>query len=211
MAWSTQYAIIWEKIADGGDITSQALIKHTQELSRIYNILSVDLAPVYHVHSASQVDGVSDLIVADSTDNAIVRFAGTPGALQNSLMTIDDNGSPNIPAGQKYNIGGVPRMIPVAFCMSYPVTDEESMKFFVQEPCTATYIQVAMKTAPSQAITIKLYKNSAVELASFTATDSGQINDMVDADLVAGDILYVKIYGSAYGAAGVNVQVRLVR
>jgi hypothetical protein len=42
---------------------------------------------------------------ASSTDNAVSRFDGVGGkTLQNSLTTIDDNGSVNIPTGQKYKI-----------------------------------------------------------------------------------------------------------
>lgn len=41
------------------------------------------------------------------TDNAIVRMDGGTGAvIQTSNATIDDNGSINIPAGQKFKIGG---------------------------------------------------------------------------------------------------------
>lgn len=42
-----------------------------------------------------------------STDNAVVRFDSTTGKLgQNSLMTVDDSGSANIPTGQTYKING---------------------------------------------------------------------------------------------------------
>ena len=44
---------------------------------------------------------------ASATDNAITRFDGTTGKLiQNSLVTIDDNGSINLPTGQAYQING---------------------------------------------------------------------------------------------------------
>gem|GEM_PF-5359892 len=44
---------------------------------------------------------------ASSTDNAVPRFDGIGGkTLQNSLLTVDDLGSPNIPAGQAYKING---------------------------------------------------------------------------------------------------------
>jgi len=40
-----------------------------------------------------------------STDKAITRFSGTGGkTVQNSLVTVDDNGSINIPSGQNYKI-----------------------------------------------------------------------------------------------------------
>ena len=44
---------------------------------------------------------------ASSTDNAIARFDSTSGKIiQNSLMSVDDNGSPNIPSDQTYKVGG---------------------------------------------------------------------------------------------------------
>lgn len=44
---------------------------------------------------------------ASATDNAVARFDGTGGkTLQNSGVTIDDNGTVNIPSGQTYNING---------------------------------------------------------------------------------------------------------
>jgi len=43
-----------------------------------------------------------------STDNAIARFhQGTGKVIQNSLVTIDDSGSPNIPTGQSYKKNSV--------------------------------------------------------------------------------------------------------
>lgn len=45
---------------------------------------------------------------ASSTDNALVRFDGAGGKTgQNSLATVDDNGSVNIPSGQTYKINNV--------------------------------------------------------------------------------------------------------
>jgi hypothetical protein len=46
--------------------------------------------------------------VSSSTDNAIVRWDGVTGDLpQDSLVTISDTGTVNIPSGQNYNINGV--------------------------------------------------------------------------------------------------------
>lgn len=43
------------------------------------------------------------------TDNAVLRRDGAnPGSAQESLMTVDDNGSPNIPTGETYDINGSP-------------------------------------------------------------------------------------------------------
>lgn len=45
---------------------------------------------------------------ASSTDNALVRFDGAGGKTgQNSLVTVDDSGSVNIPTGQTYKINNV--------------------------------------------------------------------------------------------------------
>lgn len=45
---------------------------------------------------------------ASATDNAVARFDGTTGKiLQNSLVTIDDSGSQNIPTGQGYKVAGI--------------------------------------------------------------------------------------------------------
>lgn len=44
-----------------------------------------------------------------STDNAVVRFDGAGGQTgQNSVMTVSDTGTVNIPTGQTYNINGTP-------------------------------------------------------------------------------------------------------
>lgn len=46
---------------------------------------------------------------ASATDNAIARFDLTTGKLiQDSLVTVDDSGSVNIPAGQQYLVNGSP-------------------------------------------------------------------------------------------------------
>jgi len=56
------------------------------------------------VNSAGGGDTVGP---ASATDNAVARFDNTTGKLiQNSNVTIDDNGSVNIPSGQAYKING---------------------------------------------------------------------------------------------------------
>jgi hypothetical protein len=53
--------------------------------------------------------GAGDVVgPATATDNAIARFdQGTGDLIQNSLMTVDDAGSPNIPSGQSYKKNSV--------------------------------------------------------------------------------------------------------
>jgi hypothetical protein len=57
----------------------------------------------------STATGTGDVVGPSSaTDNAITRFDNTTGKLvQNSLATVDDNGSVNIPTGQTYKINNV--------------------------------------------------------------------------------------------------------
>jgi hypothetical protein len=59
-----------------------------------------------HLGAASPHSGHA-IGIASTTDNRVVRFDSTGGKqLQDSLMTIDDSGTPNIPNGQTYNING---------------------------------------------------------------------------------------------------------
>lgn len=45
--------------------------------------------------------------VGTTTDEAIVRYDGITGQMQNSAATVSDTGTINVPSGQKYKIGGV--------------------------------------------------------------------------------------------------------
>jgi hypothetical protein len=50
---------------------------------------------------------------SSSLDNQVPRFDQTTGkVIQASLMTVDDNGSPNIPTGQTFNVNGAPHTHP---------------------------------------------------------------------------------------------------
>lgn len=53
--------------------------------------------------------GAGDVVgPASATDNAVVRFDETTGKLlQDSLVTVDNSGSVNIPSGQTYKVNGV--------------------------------------------------------------------------------------------------------
>jgi hypothetical protein len=61
-----------------------------------------------HTHEYGSGDG--DVVgPASSTNNAVTRFDGETGKLvQDSLVTIDDTGSINIPTGETYDINGSP-------------------------------------------------------------------------------------------------------
>lgn len=77
---------------------------------------------------ASDLD--ADLLVSTSdtatTDNAVVRMDGTDGTtIQESLATISDAGSVNIPSGQTYNIDGVEHSHTLDGLSDVATTDEE--------------------------------------------------------------------------------------
>jgi hypothetical protein len=59
-----------------------------------------------HTHAGGSGDVVGP---ASSVDNQVARFDLATGKLiQASLMVVDDNGKPNIPSGQTYDINGSP-------------------------------------------------------------------------------------------------------
>lgn len=76
-----------------------------------------------------------------STDNAIVRFNGLSGKIiQNGLVTIDDNGTINIPAGQDFTIGGKKLYKNVSLVSSNSITpDGDATKIKVLFELTYTH------------------------------------------------------------------------
>lgn len=74
------------------------------------NTLYICVAGVYRILAVGSVLGPGDVVgPASATDNAVARYNLTTGKLlQNSLVTISDTGTVNIPTGQAYNINGVP-------------------------------------------------------------------------------------------------------
>ncbi len=88
---------------DSEDVVENDYAKFTdsgvkgQSYSEIKQDLSLD-----NVTNDAQVKKI-----ASSTDNAVMRWDGTSGDTpQDSLITVDDNGSINIPDGQTYKING---------------------------------------------------------------------------------------------------------
>jgi hypothetical protein len=93
------------RISVGGTITDLGTLEVGDALVARVND-AADPAEFF-VLQANLVDAVTSVSVT-STDNALPRFDGTNGKIiQNSLVTIDDNGSMNIPSGQAYLVNGV--------------------------------------------------------------------------------------------------------
>lgn len=85
---------------------------HGSGTSRIIAGTNITISPTSglgEVTINSTASGTGDVVgPAVSTDNAIVRFDGITGKLiQNSLVTISDGGSINVPSGQAYQYNGV--------------------------------------------------------------------------------------------------------
>ena len=72
-------------------------------------ILMPIVADLRAINQAAGSGGGNVVGTPPSTDNAVARYDGITGLLiQNSLATISDTGTVNIPAGETYNINGVP-------------------------------------------------------------------------------------------------------
>ncbi len=80
---------------------SGQLVKLSADL--VPKLPAVDGSLLINLPSAGTIGGSTGAV-----DKAILRANGAGGVtLQNSLATIDDNGTVNIPAGQSYKVGGV--------------------------------------------------------------------------------------------------------
>jgi len=107
---STDYQVANKKYVDdnaGGVSTFLALT----DTPAAYTGQAGKYAKVNGDENALEFDtpaGGGDVIgPATNTDNAIARFDGTDSkTIQNSLVTIDDSGTVNIPSGQSYKING---------------------------------------------------------------------------------------------------------
>jgi hypothetical protein len=98
--------------------------------------------------------GAGDVVgPGSSTDNAVTRFDSTTGKLlQNSLVTIDDSGSVNIPAGQTYKINGtalaatnVGAIASTEKAAASGVASLDGSSKVVQDPANATATPTASK------------------------------------------------------------------
>ncbi len=84
-------------------------------------------------HNANPPEGAGDVVgPASALDHSIARFDGTTGKLlQDTLTTIDNDGSLNVPVGENYLIDGVP--VSVAnlgdFLANGELTDQQILRY----------------------------------------------------------------------------------
>lgn len=122
-----------------------------------------------------------------STDNAVARFDSTTGKLiQNSLVTIDDSGSINLPEGQNYKIGNVP-------LTQYSINNQNFIGVGVAISNNTIY-----QAASNGFLCLKVYIRSANDDSTgvITVYNDNNINPTTVVDTVT-------IHGYGSGGAGV--------
>lgn len=93
--------------------TEAGELRYSTDLKKLYiddGIENVLLATNEVATGMSSVisDAIDEKVnKVSASDNCIVRFDGTLGDIQDSLATISDTGSLNVPVGQNFNINGV--------------------------------------------------------------------------------------------------------
>jgi len=100
----------WNKIAlTADDLANKDILYYDATNERLartgYAYDSIALSANHYTKTEADAKYVVRPI--SSTDNAITRFNGITGAVKNSLVTINDAGSVNIPTGQTYQVNGV--------------------------------------------------------------------------------------------------------
>jgi hypothetical protein len=128
-------------------LDGKASTSHNQAISTITGLQTAldGKAASSHTHAESDVAGLTtDLAAkvagpASSTDNALVRFDGTGGkTAQDSLVTVDDSGSVNIPTGQTYKINGAAHTHAHADLTSIPDANHREILYGTGTPPSAS-------------------------------------------------------------------------
>lgn len=119
MAWTVNYPIVWLPQAQGGDSTSAAVNKHILEFTRIYSLLSNDVAPLAHAHSTSDITNLSNhthtsvQVAGTIPIGGIVLWSGSVATVPTGWNLCDGtNGTVDlrdrfvVGAGSTYSVGG---------------------------------------------------------------------------------------------------------
>jgi len=98
----------------------------------------------------------------------------------------------------------------IAFCLTNPAADAESARYILRADKTAAEVKAVSTTAPTAAITVKVFRN-ATEIASFDHSTTLTTHDISpDVDLSTDDVLYAKIDGAVNGVTNITIELTVV-
>lgn len=99
----------------------------------------------------------------------------------------------------------------IVFTMVNPESNQQSGYYYVLSSKTASAVKVHCLTAPTSAMTIKIYQNStAIGTVTLAASATSATLTLSSVSLSAGDLVYVAISGSAYDCDIISVQLTVV-
>lgn len=97
----------------------------------------------------------------------------------------------------------------VSFCFIYPLADQSTPYYKFTSDKTITGIDILAGTAPSSAITVRVYKSDGTQVTS--QSFSGQNSHYsCDFHVATGELYYAKIVGAANGANLVTVELTVI-
>jgi hypothetical protein len=176
------------RISVGGTITDLGTLEVGDALIARVNG-AADPAEFFALQ-ANLVDAVTS-VSATSTDNALPRFDGTNGKIiQNSLVTVDDNGSVNIPAGQAYLVNGID--ILTANAHKYALTFNDTTDWDgVAAPYSIAVLGTTHGLTASAAVSVTVRDSSGAEVeVDTTVNGSGDVTLISNAKF-AGSAVFI--------------------
>ncbi|MDX9776783.1 MAG: hypothetical protein RBT40_12680 [Petrimonas sp.] len=175
------------RISVAGDIVDLGHLEVGDAL--VASIDGADAAAEFFALQANLTDAVtSDGNV--STDNAIARFDGTTGRMiQNSLVTVDDNGSVNIPAGQAYLVNGID--ILTANARKYALTFNDTTDWDgAAAPYSIAVLGTTHNLTASAAVSVTVRDSSGAEVeVDTTVNGSGDVTLISNAKFAGSAVL----------------------
>lgn len=144
------------------DLATGKLIQNSPVTISDAGVINIPAGQTYNINGVPIPTGTGDFVGPGvSTDNAIVRFDGITGKLgQNSLATVSDTGSVNIPTGETYNINGVP----LAFS-GWGLSGNGGTTYSTDFIGTTDAVKLAIKTGGTVAMTIDTSQNVGIGVA----------------------------------------------
>jgi len=163
------------RVSVAGTITGLGLLEVGDVLTAKAD--EADAAEEFFLFQGNVTDSVTSS-AASSTDNALPRFDGESGkVIQASPVTVDDNGSVNIPSGQAYKVDGVDIMTTLgasALAHKFAAAFNDTTDWAgASAPFTRTIAAATHGLGASQDIMVQVRdsSNAVVELDVTTDTD----------------------------------------